>query len=65
MDSTEGLQRTPHRRPRIWKIVIIAVLVAAVGEPVVMYRMLVLQKEKRQAAAGLVIPAMAHQTASR
>jgi hypothetical protein len=65
MHSTEGLRRAPHRRPRIWKIVIIAVLIAAIGEPIVMYRMLVLQKEKRQAAAGLVIPAMAHKTASR
>lgn len=65
MHSSERLQRTPHRRPRIWKIVVIAVLVAAIGEPIVMYRMLVLQKEKRQAAAGLVIPAMARKTAAR
>jgi len=39
--------------------VIVAVLVAAIGEPLVMYRVLVLEKEKRQAAAALVIPAMA------
>jgi hypothetical protein len=65
MHSTEGLQRAPHRRPRIWKIVIVAVLLAAIGEPIVMYRMLVLQREQRQAAAGLVIPAMAHQTSAR
>ena len=44
---------------------IVTVLIAAIGEPIVMYRMLVLQKEKRQAAAGLVIPAMAHKTAAR
>ncbi len=49
----------------MWKIVLIALLVAAIAEPIVMYRMLVLQKEKRQAAAGLVIPAMAHKTAPR
>jgi hypothetical protein len=65
MDSTEGLRRAPRRRPRIWKIVIIAVLLAAIGEPIVMYRILVQEKEERQAAAGLVIPAMAHKTAAR
>jgi hypothetical protein len=65
MHSTDGFQRAPHRRPRIWKIVIIAVLVAAIGEPIIMYHMLILQKEKRLAAAGLVIPAMAHKTAAR
>ena len=65
MHSTDGLRRAPHRRPRIWKIVIITVLVAAIGEPIVMYRMLVLQKEKRQATAELVIPAAAHKTAAR
>ena len=64
MHSTEGLRRAPHRRPRIWKIVIIAVLLAAIGEPIVMYRILVLEKEKRQ-AAGQVIPAVAHKTAAR
>ncbi len=65
MDSMEGLRRAPHRRPRIWKIVVIAVLLAAIGEPIVMYRILVQEKEKRQAAAGLVIPAAAHKTAAR
>jgi len=65
MHSTDGFQRSPHRRLRIWKIVLAAVLLAAIAEPLVMYRMLEAQKEKRQAAAGLVIPAMAHRTPSR
>ncbi len=65
MHSTDSFQRGPHRRPRIWKIVVLAVLLAAIAEPLVMYRMLVAQKEKREAAAGLVIPAMAHKPAGR
>ncbi len=44
------------RRMRVWKIVLVAVLMAAIGEPLVMYRILVVQKEKRQ-SAELVAPA--------
>lgn len=57
MHSTEGLCATPHRRMRIWKIVVIAVLLAAFGEPLFMYHILVVQKEKRQAAIELALPA--------
>ncbi|HET6452266.1 MAG TPA: hypothetical protein VFI08_13190 [Spirochaetia bacterium] len=56
MHSTEGLRPAAARRPRVWKIVIVAVLIAAIGEPLVMYRLLALQKEKRQAAAELTLP---------
>ena len=57
MHSTEGLRSLHPRRVGVWRIVIIAVLLAAIGEPVFMYRMLTLQKEKRQAAAELTLPA--------
>jgi hypothetical protein len=63
MELTEGLRSTPHRRVRIWKIVIIVVLLAAIGEPLVMYRVLVAEKEKRQASAQLVVPVSAHTAA--
>ncbi len=53
----------PRRRLRIWKIVVIAVLFAAIGEPLFMYHMLVLQKEKRQ-SAELAVPAAAHAAAT-
>ncbi len=64
MHTTHSIGRAPNRR-RIWRYVIIAVLLAAIVEPLVMYRMLAAQKEKRQAAAELVIPAMAHRAAPR
>jgi len=40
--------------------VIVAVLIGAIGEPLFMYHMLILQKEKRQAAEALALPAAAH-----
>ena len=49
MHSTEGLRGAPHRRTRIWRIVIVTLLIAAVGEPIVMYLTLVRGKG---AAAG-------------
>ncbi len=64
MHTTHSLGNAPHRR-RIWRYVIIGVLLAAVCEPLFMYRMLTIQKEKRQAATGLVIPAMAHKISPR
>jgi hypothetical protein len=60
MHSTEGLHSAPHRRGRIWRIVIVAVLLALIAEPLFMYRMLVAQKEKRQAATALTLPAAVH-----
>ena len=60
MHSTEGFRSVPHRRGRIWRIVIVAVLIGAIGEPLFMYHMLILQKEKRQAAEALALPAAAH-----
>ena len=53
MHSTEGLQGGTHRRPRIWRIVILAVVIAAIGEPTVMYLALAREKEQRRAAAEL------------
>ena len=58
MSATDRSPATRRRHVRIWKIVIIAVLLAAIGEPLVMYHMLVVQKEKRQ-AAEFVVPAAA------
>jgi hypothetical protein len=55
MHSTEGLRGGTHRRPRIWRIVIVTLLIAAIGEPIVMYLTLVREKEKRRAAAELTI----------
>jgi len=63
MHPVNHLQRAPQRRARIWKIVIIAVLIAAIGEPLVMYRVLAMEKEKRQAASGLMFPAVAEKAA--
>jgi hypothetical protein len=60
----EGLQRTPHRRTRIWRIVIVTLLVAAIGEPIVMYLTLVREKERRQAAAELTLQATAVRSSS-
>ena len=56
MSTEERSPATRRRRGRIWKIIIIGVLLAVIGEPLVMYRVLVLQKEKRQ-AAEIVVPA--------
>jgi hypothetical protein len=50
MRSTVGLPRVPHRRPSIWRIVIATLIIAAIGEPTVMYMTLVREKEKRRAA---------------
>jgi hypothetical protein len=53
MHSTESLRAGTHRRPRIWRIVVLAVLIAAVGEPIIMYLTLAREKEQRRAAAEL------------
>ena len=55
MHSTEGLRGGPHRRPRIWTILVMLVFAALITEPIVMYRVLVRQKERRRAAAELTI----------
>ncbi len=65
MHSTDRLQRTPARRPRVWKIVLVAVVLAAVAEPLVMYRVLVAQREQRQEAAALAVPAVARPVAAQ
>ena len=65
MQSADSFQRAPQRRPRIWKFVLVAVVLAALVEPLVMYRILEAQRERRQEAAGLVIPAAAHKAAPR
>jgi hypothetical protein len=57
MHSTEELRSAPRRRVRIWKIVIIVVLLAVISEPLIMYRMLIAEKEKRQASAQIATPA--------
>jgi hypothetical protein len=59
MHSTEGLRGGPHRRPHIWTILVVSVLIALIAEPIVMYRTLVRQKEQRRAAAELTVPAKA------
>jgi hypothetical protein len=59
MHSTEGLRGGPHRRPRIWTILVVSVLIAFIAEPIVMYHTLVRQKEQRRAAAELAIQAKA------
>jgi hypothetical protein len=53
MHSTEGFRGGTHRRPRIWRIVVLAVLIAAIGEPIIMYLTLAREKEQRRAAAEL------------
>ena len=55
MHSTEGLRGGPRRRPRIWRIVIVALIAAAILEPLIMYRTLARQKEMRRAAAELTL----------
>ncbi|MGA2639353.1 MAG: hypothetical protein ABSG21_00455 [Spirochaetia bacterium] len=55
MHSTEGLQRGPTRRARIWRFVVVTLLIAAIGEPIVMYLTLVREKEKRRAAAEITL----------
>jgi hypothetical protein len=62
MHSTEV---RPHRRPRIWRIVIVALLVAAISEPIIMYLTLAREKEKRRAAAELTIETTAVRRAAR
>ena len=59
MHSTESIHGGRHRRPRIGTILVIAVLIALVVEPIVMYRSLVSQKEQRRASAELTMPAKA------
>jgi hypothetical protein len=56
MHSTEGLRGGPHRRPRIRTILVVLVLAALITEPIIMYRVLVRQKEQRRAAAELAMP---------
>jgi hypothetical protein len=53
MHSTEGLRGRQQRRSRIWRIVIAAVLAAAIGEPIVMYLSLAREKEQRRTATEL------------
>ena len=55
MRSTEGLQGGPRRRARIWRVVVATLLIAAIGEPIVMYLTLVREKEKRRAAAEITL----------
>jgi hypothetical protein len=64
MRSTEGLQVEQRRRPRIWRIVVVTVLIVAISEPIVMYLSLAREKEKRRAAAELTIDATAARTSS-
>jgi hypothetical protein len=59
MHSWESIHGGRHRRPRIGTILVVAVLVALVVEPIVMYRTLVSQKEQRRAAAELTMPTSA------
>ena len=56
MHSTQSLRTGPRRRPRIWRIVIVAVLVAAIAEPIVMYLALAREKEQRRIASELLFP---------
>jgi hypothetical protein len=53
MHSTEGLHGRPQRRSRVWRIVIVAILAAAIGEPIVMYLSLAREKEQRRTASEL------------
>ena len=53
MHSTASLRGGPHRRPRMWTILVVLVLAAIITEPIVMYRVLVHQKEQRRASAEL------------
>lgn len=62
MHSTEGLRGGPHRRPRIWTILVVSLLIGAIAEPVIMYWTLVRQKEQRRAAAELTIQAEAERS---
>ncbi len=65
MHPTEGLQGVPRRRARIWRIVIVTLLVSAIGEPLVMYLTLVREKEKRRAAAELTLERTAARSSSQ
>ena len=64
MHSTEGLRSGTRRRPRIWRIVVLAVLIAAIGEPIVMYLALAREKERRQAATELTFGTTGARTVS-
>jgi hypothetical protein len=59
MHSTEGLRGGSHRRPRILKYVLVALLLAAIAEPIAMYLNLSREKENRRAAVELTIEAAA------
>jgi hypothetical protein len=64
MRSTEDPQVEQHRRPRIWRIVIVTVLIVAISEPIVMYLSLAREKEKRRTAAELTIDTTAARTSN-
>ena len=53
MHPTESLRNGTHRRPRIWRIVVLGIVIAAIGEPTVMYLALAHEKDQRRAAAEL------------
>jgi hypothetical protein len=62
MHSTESLRSPTHRRPRIWRIVVLAVVIAAIGEPTIMYLALAREKEQRRAAAEITFGTPAART---
>jgi len=64
MHRVEGLRGVPRRRTRIWRIVIVTLLVSAIGEPFVMYLTLAREKEKRRAAAELTLERAAARSSS-
>ena len=59
MHSSEGLRGGPHRRPRIWTILVVSLLIGVIAEPIIMYWTLVREKEQRRTAAELTIQAKA------
>ncbi len=59
MHPSEGLRGGPRRRPRVWTILLVSLLVGVVVEPIIMYWTLVREKEQRRAAAELTIRATA------
>jgi hypothetical protein len=51
MDASHGIGRGTHRRPPLRRLVLAAVLLVVLAEPIVMYRSLEHERAQRRVAA--------------
>jgi hypothetical protein len=58
MENIVEARPKPRKRRHVLRVVLIVLALAAIAEPVIMYRRLVRQREERRAAAehGLSVP---------